>query len=82
MRADRPVKKQRVWERTRHQNLFRYLPSGTIFAWLKISGKQVRESLLCRHVYFTREFRKLLGVTPSEYRRQHARLDGAAIRGS
>ena len=24
--------------------------------------------------YFTRQFRKLLGVTPSEYRQQHARL--------
>lgn len=24
--------------------------------------------------YFTRQFRKLLGVTPSQYRRQHARL--------
>ena len=25
--------------------------------------------------YFSRQFRKLLGVTPSEYRRQHAGLD-------
>ena len=25
--------------------------------------------------YFSRQFRKLLGVTPSDYRRQHARLD-------
>ena len=24
--------------------------------------------------YFTRQFRKLLGVTPSQYRQQHARL--------
>lgn len=45
MRSDRPAKKQSVWETTRYQNLFRYVPSGTIFARLKISGKQVRKSL-------------------------------------
>lgn len=45
MRSDRPAKKQSVWEQTRYRNLFRYVPSGTIFARLKISGKQVRKSL-------------------------------------
>ena len=45
MRSDPQPKKQSLWESTRYQNLFRYLPSGTIFAWLKISGKQVRKSL-------------------------------------
>jgi integrase len=37
--------RQTFWEPTRHQNLFRYVSSGTIFARLKIRGKQVRRSL-------------------------------------
>jgi len=45
MRTDRQAKKQSFSEPTRYQNLFRYVPSGTIFARLKISGKQVRKSL-------------------------------------
>lgn len=45
MRAGRTAKKQSVWERTRYQHLFRYVPSGTIFAWFKIAGKPVRRSL-------------------------------------
>ena len=32
------------WEPTRYQKLFRYVPSGTIFARFKIAGKQVRSS--------------------------------------
>src|SRR5258706_3039387 len=34
-----------LWEPTRYPNLFRYVPSGTIFARLKARGKQVRKSL-------------------------------------
>jgi hypothetical protein len=45
MQPDRQSKSQSAWERTKYQKLFRYVPSGTIFAWLKISGKQVRISL-------------------------------------
>jgi hypothetical protein len=45
MRHDPQPKKQSPWEPTRYQNLFRYVPSGTIFARLKISSKQVRKSL-------------------------------------
>ena len=45
MRAGQTAKKESVWERTRYQHLFRYVPSGTIFAWFKIAGKQVRKSL-------------------------------------
>ena len=37
--------RQTSWEPTRYQHLFRYVSSGTIFARLKIRGKQVRESL-------------------------------------
>jgi hypothetical protein len=36
---------QTSWGPTRHQNLFRYVSSGSIFARLKIRGKQVRKSL-------------------------------------
>jgi hypothetical protein len=32
-------------EPTRYANLFRYRPSGTIFARFKLGGKQVRKSL-------------------------------------
>jgi integrase len=45
MRVNRQSKNLSVWEPTRYQNLFRYVPSGAIFARLKISGKQVRRSL-------------------------------------
>lgn len=45
MQQDQQSKKQSVWEPTRYQNLFRYVPSGMIFARLKISGKQVRKCL-------------------------------------
>ena len=34
-----------LWEPTRYQKLFRYVPSGMIFARFKIRGKQVRKSL-------------------------------------
>src|SRR5205823_14360075 len=34
-----------LWEPTKYSNLFRYVPSGTIFARFKIRGKQVRKSL-------------------------------------
>ena len=33
------------WEATRVQNLFRYRPSGTYFARLKVGGKSIRQSL-------------------------------------
>jgi integrase len=33
------------WEATRVQNLFRYRPSGTYFARLKVGGKSIRKSL-------------------------------------
>jgi hypothetical protein len=45
VQTDRRSKKQSAWERTRYQNLFRYVPSGTIFARFKIAGKQLRKSL-------------------------------------
>src|SRR5437879_4424081 len=45
MRTGRQTKKQTLWETTRYQNLFRYVPSGTMFARFKIRGKQVRKSL-------------------------------------
>lgn len=50
MRAGQTAKKQSVWERTRYQHLFRYVPSGTIFAWFKIAGKQVRKSLKTKNL--------------------------------
>jgi hypothetical protein len=34
-----------LWQPTKYQHLFRYIPSGTIFARFKIRGKQVRKSL-------------------------------------
>lgn len=37
--------KQSTWESTRVQNLFRYRPSGTYFARLKVGGKSIRKSL-------------------------------------
>lgn len=36
---------ERLWERTNVQNLFRYRPSGTYFARLKVGGKPIRQSL-------------------------------------
>ena len=36
---------QSHWEATRVQNLFRYHPSGTYFARLKVGGKSIRQSL-------------------------------------
>lgn len=45
MRSDPQPKKLGLWEPTRYQNLFRYVPSGMIFARLKITGKQVRKCL-------------------------------------
>jgi len=45
MRTGRQTNKPSLWESTRHQNLFRYQPSGVIFARFKIRGKQVRKSL-------------------------------------
>jgi integrase len=34
-----------LWEATRVQNLFRYQPSGTYFARIKVAGKSIRKSL-------------------------------------
>jgi integrase len=34
-----------VWQNTRHTNLIRYKPSGTLFARFKVKGKLVRRSL-------------------------------------
>src|SRR5215216_2203861 len=34
-----------LWEKTRHTNLIRYKPSGTLFARFKINGKLIRRSL-------------------------------------
>ncbi len=45
MTTDKQNEKPAVWEPTRHANLFRYLPSGTIFARFKVRGKNVRKSL-------------------------------------
>ena len=45
MRKNRQPKQRSAWESTRYQNLVRYVPSGTIFARIKIRGKQVRRSL-------------------------------------
>lgn len=45
MKAEVQEAKGSPWEPTRYQKLFRYAPSGTIFARFKIAGKQVRRSL-------------------------------------
>ena len=45
MRAEQTANKDSVWESTRYQNLRGHKSSGTIFAWFKIAGKQVRKSL-------------------------------------
>jgi hypothetical protein len=39
------IAKPSVWKKTGCQKLFRYVPSGTIFARFKIRGKQVKKSL-------------------------------------
>jgi hypothetical protein len=44
-KAERKIDKPSVWEPTRYTNLFRYVPSGVMFARFKIRGKQVRKSL-------------------------------------
>jgi hypothetical protein len=44
-KAERQIDKSSVWEPTRYTNLFRYVPSGAMFARFKIRGKQVRKSL-------------------------------------
>ena len=41
----RPAGVNRLWGSTKYSNQFRYVPSGTIFARLKIRGKQLRKSL-------------------------------------
>ena len=58
------TKKQSGWEPTRYQNLFRYVPSGMIFARLKIAGKQVRKSLKTTDLELAR--RKLIELERNE----------------
>src|SRR5436309_2231760 len=52
MQSQPQSKKRSAWESTRHQNLVRYVPSGTIFARFKIRGKQVRRSLETKNLEF------------------------------
>jgi hypothetical protein len=42
---ERQIDQPDLWETTRYRNLFRYVPSGNMFARFKIRGKQVRKSL-------------------------------------
>jgi integrase len=40
-----PYMKINVWQKTRHANLVRYVPSGVYFIRAKVNGKLIRESL-------------------------------------
>jgi integrase len=40
-----PYMKMNVWQKTRHANLVRYVPSGVYFIRAKVNGKLIRESL-------------------------------------
>lgn len=45
MQEELPANERRGWKSTSYSNLFRFAPSGTIFARFKVRGKQVRRSL-------------------------------------
>ena len=45
MKTSQSQKTSEVWKKTKYANLVRYVPSGTLFARLKVRGKLIRESL-------------------------------------
>ena len=68
-----------AWEPTRYQKLFRYVPSGTIFARFKIRGKQVRRSLETPDLELAR--RKLAELEQRERAIAHERRRGKMLFG-
>ena len=40
-----PAKPGKVWQKTHHSNLLRYVPSGSYFARIRVGGKLIRRSL-------------------------------------
>ena len=63
-KTEQQIDRPSVWERTRYQRLFRYVPSGTIFARFKIRGKQVRKSLKTTNLEMAKN--KLAGLERNE----------------
>jgi len=82
MKQEQQDTKCSPWEPTRYQNLFRFVPSGTIFARFKTRGKQVRRSLKTTNLDLAK--RKLAELEKHEHgiadeRRRGKMLFGEAL---
>ena len=76
-KTERPLDQPDLWETTRHQNLFRYVPSGTIFARFKVRGKQVKKSLESPNLELAkRKLTELIAMTNEIQARMKGRQRG------
>ncbi len=63
-----------VWQNTPHANLVRYIPSGTLFARIRVRGKLIRKSLKTSDLQLGK--RKLLALEKQERGRAKDQRDG------
>ena len=63
-----------LWEATQYQNLFRYKPSGSLYARFEVKGKPIRKSLHTPDVELGR--RRLVDLLKQEQTTAHARRRG------
>jgi hypothetical protein len=78
-KTEQKIDKPSVWEPTRYTNLFRYVPSGMIFARFKIQGKQVRKSLKTSNLELAKN--KLAELERNERAIAHERRRGKMLFG-
>ena len=78
-KSERQIAKKNLWETTRYANLFRYVPSGMIFARFKIRGKQVRKSLKTANLELAKN--KLAEMERNERAIAHERRRGKMLFG-
>lgn len=79
LKAEQQIAKKSLWESTRYANLFRYLPSGMIFARFKIQGKQVGKSLKTANLELAKN--KLAEMERNERAIAHERRRGKMLFG-
>ena len=78
-KAKQKIEAASVWQRTQFQRLFRFVPSGMIFARFKIRGKQVPKSLGTPDLALAR--RKLIELEHNEMSIAHERRRGKMLFG-
>jgi len=79
LKAEEQIYKPSLWQATRYANLFRYEPSGMIFARFKIHGKQLRKSLKTTNLELAKS--KLAELERNERAIAHERRRGKMLFG-